>query len=127
MRLARVAAGIALASALALASSDGLHSQEKDKKAPEPEKKAASGQLPRGWDRLDLTDAQRREIARLTAEYAAKEEKLREEIRAVQAELARKRVAVLTDGQKKRLTDILTADPPDPKADPKPKGKDRDK
>jgi uncharacterized protein (DUF1778 family) len=50
-------------------------------------------------------------------------EKLQEEIRAVQAELARKRVAVLTDEQKKKLTDILT-DPPDPQANPKSKGKD---
>jgi Spy/CpxP family protein refolding chaperone len=121
MRLTRVAAGVGLLAALVALSSDGLRSQEKEKKAPEPNRKAAKGQLPLGWGKLDLTDAQKAEVFKLNAEYGAKVEKLREEIRVLQAELARKRVAVLTQEQKNKLIDVVTSDPP--KENPADKGK----
>jgi Spy/CpxP family protein refolding chaperone len=119
MGLARLVAGVGLLTALGVVSSEGLHSQDKDKKAPAP--KAVRG-LPDYWAKLDLTDAQRAEVLKLNTEYGAKVEKLREEIRVLQAELARKRVAVLTDEQKKKLVDLATADPPKANAGEKGKG-----
>jgi hypothetical protein len=137
MRLARVSAGVALVVALAVLSSGNLRSQEKEKKGPEPAKKAAKGQLPRHWEKLDLTDAQRAEVLKLNAEYKAKTDKLQAELRTLWAELARKRVAVLNDEQRKKLVDVVLGDPPKDKpgetgkaASPekeKPKGKDPDK
>jgi hypothetical protein len=137
MRLARVSASVALVAALAVLSSGGLTGQEKDTKGPEPARKAAKGQLPRNWEKLDLTDAQRDEVLKLTAEYKAKRDKLMQEVYRLDAELARKRVAVLNDEQRKRLVDVVLADPPKEKpgetektAPPekeKPKGKDPDK
>src|SRR5439155_17060399 len=112
MRLARLSAGVALLAALALGSSGGLPGQDKkDRKGPEPEKKAVPGPLPKGWEKLDLTDAQRAEILRLNAEYKAKTDPLQEELRRLWTELARKRVGLLTDGQKKKLGEVVTAGP----------------
>jgi hypothetical protein len=54
-------------------------------------------------------------------------EKLREEIRKVDEEYARKRVAVLNDDQRKKLIDIVAGQAPKDKdkADPKAKAKDK--
>jgi hypothetical protein len=128
MRLARISAALVLLATLAVLSSDTLRSQEKDKKA-------AKGQLPAGWSKLDLTDAQKEEILKLNAEYYAKREKLRQEMFKLDAELARKRVQVLTDEQRKKLVDLVVTDSLKDtaaergKADPpeKPKGKVPDK
>jgi Spy/CpxP family protein refolding chaperone len=108
MRLARFIAGVALFSAVALLGSGGVQSQDKDKAKPE---KKAAGPLPKYWDQLDLTDAQRSEVIKLTREQRDKVDKLREEIRKVEEEYAKKRVAVLTDDQRKKLIDILAGEP----------------
>jgi len=68
------------------------------------------GQLPPGWTKLDLSASQREEIYRLNADYKQKVDKLQDEIRNLQADLARKRVAVLTDEQKKKLVDLVSGE-----------------
>jgi hypothetical protein len=134
-----MSAGVALVAALALLSSGGLTGQEKDRKDPGASKKAVKGQLPRDWEKLDLTDAQKDEIIKLNAEHKAKRDKLMQEVYRLDAELARKRVAVLNDDQRKKLVDIVIADPPKEspaekemarppeKEKEKPKGKNPDK
>jgi hypothetical protein len=131
MRLARVSAGVGLLAIVTL-----LAAQEKDKKGPEPAKAVAKG-VPSHWAKLDLTSAQREELAKLYAEYLPKREKLRQEMYKLDAELARKRVAVLNDEQRKKLVDLVPPDPPNenpaekgkagPSEKEKPKGKDPDK
>jgi hypothetical protein len=106
MRLARVSAGVGLLALVTL-----LAAQEKDKKAPEPAKKAAAG-VPAHWNKLDLTEAQREELAKLYADYLPKRQKLLEEMNRLDAELARKRVGVLNDEQRKKLVDLVVTDPP---------------
>jgi hypothetical protein len=101
MRLTRILAGVALVSALALLGSAETWSQDKQRDKAKPEKKAAAG-LPTYWDQLGLTDAQRAEVVKLTREQKDKVDKLREEIRKLDEEYARKRVAVLTDEQRKK-------------------------
>jgi flagellar basal body-associated protein FliL len=121
MRLVRVAAAVPLLGAVALLSSGGLTGQDKDKKGPESAK-AAKGQLPAGWQKLDLTDAQKEEVLKLNAEYKAKTDKLQDEISRLRAEVARKRVAVLNDEQRKKLVDLVATD--SLKEKPAEKGKD---
>jgi hypothetical protein len=126
MRLARIVAGVALLTALALVGSGGVQSQDKEEDKATPDKKAAAG-LPKNWDQLGLTDAQQTEIVKLTREQRDRVEKLREEIRKVDEEYARKRVAVLNDDQRKKLIDIVAGQAPKDKdkADPKAKAKDK--
>lgn len=124
MRLARALAGCALLASLALLSSDGLMSQEKkDTRAKEGKVK---GQLPQGWTKLDLTAAQKEEIYKINAEAKEKVDKLQAEMDKVRADAARKRVAVLTEDQKKKLAELVTGGPTDsPKEKPKTKGGDK--
>ena len=120
MRPARASVGVSLLAA------GNTRYQDKDRKGEGPAKSAAKGQLPRYWDRLGLTAAQREEIRKVTAEEqrtrARLEEEgrklapgqnerrahLREAIRDLHEEAARQRVAVLTDAQRKKLIDLLT-------------------
>jgi Spy/CpxP family protein refolding chaperone len=115
MRLARVSAGLVLLAALVVMSSGGLTGQEMDKKA-------IKGGLPAWWDKLDLTELQRDEILKLNAEYKAKTEKLEQEVSRLRAELARKRVAVLNDEQRKKLVDLVATDTLKEKSAEKEKG-----
>ena len=128
---ARLLAGVTLVAALALLSADGLSGQDKAKNVPEAGKTAARGKLPPGWDRLGLTDAQAAEVIRLTAEYRAKIEPLQEELGRLKSELARKRVALLSDEQKRKLADGATTDPakdrPKEKAGPGERPKEKPK
>jgi Spy/CpxP family protein refolding chaperone len=117
MRLARALAGCALLATLILLSSDGVLSQEKKEKEGK-----LKGQLPQGWAKLDLTAAQKEEIYKLNREYREKTDKLNDEIKKLNEELAKKRVAVLTDEQRKKLIDLVAGDPKD-----KPKEKDGSK
>jgi len=116
MRLARALAGCALLATLVLLSSDGVQSQEKK------EGGKIKGQLPQGWAKLDLTAAQKEEIYRLNREYKDKTDKLNDEIKKLNEELAKKRVGVLTDEQRKKLIDLVAGDPKD-----KPKEKEGSK
>jgi Spy/CpxP family protein refolding chaperone len=111
MRLGRFFTGVALFSAVVLLWTGGVQSQDKDK--PGPDKKVAAGQLPKYWDQLGLTDTQRADIVKLTREQRGKVDKLREEIRKLDEEYAKKRVALLTDDQRKKLIDILSGEPKD--------------
>ncbi len=125
MRLSQVVlAGLALLSALALLGSGGVQSQDKEKPKAGTDRKAA-GQLPMNWDQLGLTDAQRAEVVKLTREQRDKVDRLKEEIRKLDEEYARKRVAVLTDDQRKKLVDVVGGPEPKDKADPKAKAKDK--
>ena len=123
MRLARVLAGCALLATLVLLSSDGVLSQERKEKEGK-----VKGQLPQGWSKLELTAAQKEEIYKLNRDYKEKTDKLNEEIKKLNAELAKKRVAVLTDEQRKKLIDLVAGDPRDkPKEKDKPKPKEPNK
>ena len=127
MRPTRLFAGLTLLATLALLAAGDTHSQDTDKdtgpKDTGPAKPAARGQLPRHFDKLGLTDAQRAEVLKLTADHKEKKDKLLEEIRRLDEEVARKRVAVLTDDQRKKLIDLVAGPDPKAKADPKAKGK----
>ena len=116
-------AGVALFATLALLAAGDTGSQDKDKKDDGPARPAAKAQLPRHFDMLGLTDAQRAEVLGLVADHQEKRAKLQEEIRKLDEEAARKRVAVLTDEQRKKLIDLLAGPDPKAKADPQSKGK----
>jgi Spy/CpxP family protein refolding chaperone len=126
MKRARVFAALALLTTLALLAGPGSSGQEKDKKGDTPTKPVGRDQLPKFWDQLALTDAQRAEVLKLTAEQRQRRDKLMEEVRKLDEEYARKRVAILNDDQRKKLIDLVAGPPPKDKADPKAKGKDRD-
>ena len=122
MRLARVLAGCALLATLGLLSSDSVQSQEKKEKEGK-----VKGQLPAGWSKLDLTAAQKEEIYKINMEYKEKTDKLKDEIRKLDAEHAKKRVGVLTDDQKKKLIEIVSGESKDkPKETPKEKSKTKE-
>jgi hypothetical protein len=115
MRLARALAACALLMTLVLLSSNGLQSQEKkDVKV--------KGQLPQNWSKLNLTAAQKEEVYKLNRDYKEKIDKLNDEIKQLNEELTRKRVAVLTDEQRKKLLDMVAGEP---KAKAKPKDTDK--
>jgi hypothetical protein len=121
MRLARLLAGVALLATLVLLSSDGVLSQDKkDGKT--------KGQLPQGWSKLELSAAQKEEIYKLNREHKDKVDKLKDEIKKLDEELARKRVGVLTDEQRKKLIDMVAGESKEkPKDGSKEKGKDPEK
>jgi trehalose/maltose hydrolase-like predicted phosphorylase len=112
MRLARIVAGCAMVAALLLLSSDGLFSQDK-------KEGKIKGQLPQGWSKLNLTAAQKEEVYKLNAEHKVAVDKLKEEIAKLDAELVKKRLAVLTEEQRKKLRESVGGEP-----DPKDKAKD---
>src|SRR3954463_14517491 len=103
MRSARVSAALALVAAVALLAGGGTWGQDKKKSDDAPPRPAVKGPIPKGWETLGLTDAQWAEVARLTAERRQKVDKLREEIRKVEEEYAKKGIAVLNDDQRKKL------------------------
>jgi Spy/CpxP family protein refolding chaperone len=112
MRTVRVLAGVALLSTLIVVSSEGVQSQEKK------EGGKVKGQLPAGWGKLDLTAAQKEEIYKINAEYKERTDKLRDEIKKLDAEHAKKRLAVLTDEQKKKLVETLAGEPKEKSKEP---------
>lgn len=116
MKIARVVAGCAMVAALALLSSDGVLSQEKKDKDGK-----IKGQLPSGWAKLNLTAAQREEVYKLQAEHKQSVDKLKQEIAKLDAELVKKRLAVLNDDQRKKLRELVGGEAPDPKEKPKDK------
>jgi Spy/CpxP family protein refolding chaperone len=123
MRFVRALAGCAsLATLMLLSSSAGLQSQDKKEAAPK-----GTRQLPSNWAKLDLTPAQKEDIYKLQAEYRSKTDKLREEIRALDAELAKKRSALLTADQKKKLAELVGADLGESKEKAKEKTKEKGK
>ena len=125
MRSARVFAVLFLLTTLVLLAGEGSRGQDKDKKADDPLKPSPKAQLPKYFDKLGLTDPQRDEIVKLTKDYQERKAKLQEEIRKLDQELARKRVTVLNDEQRKKLIDLVAGPEPKAKADPKAKGNDK--
>ena len=119
MRIARALAGCTLLATLVLLSSDGVLSQDKKDKAPAKIK----GQLPQGWGDLGLSAAQKESVYKLNAEYKEKVDKLEDEIKKVRAELAKKRLALLTDEQRKKWRDTIGGEDPGDKAKDKSKDK----
>jgi hypothetical protein len=117
MRLARILAGGALLATLVVLSSGGVLSQEK-------KEGRLKGQLPQGWSKLDLTAAQKESIYKINREHKEKVDKLKDEIKKLDEEYTKKRVAVLTDEQRKKWLDMLAGDSKDkPKDGSKEKGK----
>jgi Spy/CpxP family protein refolding chaperone len=100
MRSARLLAAVVLLAAFAVV---GLP-------ADEPKARPPADKLPKHWDQLGLTDAQKADLKKITADHRQRREKLEEELRKVDEEAARKRVAVLTDEQKKKLIDLVADD-----------------
>lgn len=121
MRLARILAGGALLATLVIVSSDDVLSQDK-------KEGKTKGQLPQGWSKLDLTAAQKEEVYKLNREHKDKVDKLKEEIKKLDEEYAKKRVAVLTDEQRKKLIEIVAGESKDkPKDGSREKSKEPDK
>jgi Spy/CpxP family protein refolding chaperone len=118
MRLARALAACMLIGTLVLLSSDGGVSGQ-DKKEGK-----TKGQLPAGWSKLELTAAQKEEIYKLSKEHKEKVDKLKDEIKKLDEDFAKKRVAVLTDEQRKKLVELVAGESKDK---PKDKSKDSDK
>src|SRR5262245_3057106 len=108
MRVARILAACTMLAALLLLSSNGAVSQDKKDKSPGK----ITGQLPPGWKDLGLTAAQREEVYKINAEYKSKVDALEEEIKKVKAEQVKKRLAVLTDEQRKKLRDTVGGEDP---------------
>jgi Spy/CpxP family protein refolding chaperone len=127
MRPARALAVVALLATLVMLAASDSRSQDKDKGVKDggSAKPAAKGQLPKFWDKLGLTDAQWAEILKLNADHKEKKDKLLEEIRRLDEDVARKRVALLTDEQRKKLIDLVSGVDPKGKDDPKAKAKDK--
>lgn len=117
MRLYRVLAGCAILGTVLVLSTSGSISQGQDKKDPPKTK----GQLPQNWSKLDLSATQKEEIYKIQGEYKQKTDKLVEEIRKLNAEMAQKRAAVLTDDQKKKLAEIVGVEPKKDKPKENPK------
>lgn len=105
MRLARIVAGCAMVAALVLLSSDGTFSQEKGKEGK------VKGQLPSGWSKLNLTAAQKEEVYKVQADHKAAVDKLKDEIAKLDAELVKKRLAILTEEQRKKLRESVGGEP----------------
>jgi hypothetical protein len=116
MRLARIVAGCAMVAALLLLSSDGLFSQEKKDKEGK-----VKGQLPSGWSKLNLSAAQKEDVYKVQAEHKEAVDKLKAEIAKLDAELVKKRLAVLNEDQRKKLRELVGGEEPS-----KEKSKDKD-
>jgi hypothetical protein len=109
MRLIRTLTVCALVATLALLSLHGVTGQ--DTKPKEPKTK---GQLPQGWSKLGLTEDQKEQVYKLNAEHKEAVDKLKEEIAKLDAQLVKKRLAVLNDEQRKKLREMVGGEP-DPK------------
>jgi hypothetical protein len=108
MRLSPLAAGCLTAAALCFGVS--------------AEDKKPSERLPPGWNGIEITDAQKAEVLKIDGEYREKIEPLEQQIYKLKAEQVKKRMAVLTDEQRKKLRDQAGEPTPDKK--PGEKGKD---
>jgi Spy/CpxP family protein refolding chaperone len=104
MKIARALAACALLATLLFLSSDGVQSQDK-------KEAKTKGQLPQHFSKLDLTATQRDEVYKLNREYKEKIDKLEDEVKKLREELTRKRLAVLTDEQRKKYLELLGAEP----------------
>ncbi len=104
MRVARILAACAMFAVLALSPVSGLHSQDKKSKS--------RGQLPSGWSKLNLTASQREQVYQLQADHKDAVAKLKAEIAKLDAELVKKRLAVLTEAQRKKLRESVGGEEP---------------
>lgn len=70
------------------------------------------------------TDCGSFEVVRQSGEQCDKVDKLCQEIRKLSEECAKKRVAVLTDDQRRKLINLVAGEAPTDKADPRAGDKD---
>lgn len=115
MRYARMLAAVAVLASVVLMSSDGVLSQDKEKKA--------KGQVPQGWGKLMLTAAQKEKIYEIQTKYKEDVKKLKDQIAALEAKERTELIGVLTEEQKKILREGL--DPKEKSKDPKDKAKEK--
>jgi Spy/CpxP family protein refolding chaperone len=119
MRFARAFSVCMFLLGLGLLSADSLQGQDKK------DKEKSKGQLPANWGKLGLTDEQKVNIYKVQGEYKDKIDKLREEVKKLQAEERKKMAAFLTDDQKKKLAELSGIE--DSKEKTKEKGKEKTK
>jgi len=73
----------------------------------QPAKQPPKDILPPGWKDLELTDAQKAEVFKINREAREAIDKLEDEIKKLKAEQVKKRIAVLTDKQRKLLRESV--------------------
>jgi len=96
-----------LLAAPVVAAAQDTKTQKKD----EPPAPAARGQMPQHFRKLGLSDSQLAQVRKVRGEYRTRVEKLREEIRQLQAEERKKLADVLTPDQRKRLAELRAGEP----------------
>jgi Spy/CpxP family protein refolding chaperone len=65
------------------------------------------GALPANWSKLGLSDEQKQQIHSIQAEYSAKIDDLRQQMRKLEKEERAEMAKVLTDAQRARLREIM--------------------
>ena len=102
----------------ALLASGGLFGEQQ----PQPSK--GRGKLPLYWNRLGLSDEQKKKAVAVQAEYNEKIDALKRDIKKLEDEQSRELRKILTDTQREELRKIAASktlsDPPS-KDEPKPK------
>jgi hypothetical protein len=109
--MSRLCAFVLFATMLVL--SGGLVGQEPKKEATQPGKKddppaKAKGMLPANWKKIGLSESQVQEIYKIQNKYGDEIDKLEAKIKELRAAMAKDRLAVLSQDQKKKLDEILT-------------------
>jgi hypothetical protein len=104
MGLVRALALCSLLAALLVLSSEGVQSQEK-------KEGKSKGQLPQHWSKLELTAVQKDEVYKLNRDHKEKADKLKEELKKLDEDFNKKRLAVLTDDQRRKLIEMLAGEP----------------
>lgn len=102
MRLARFLAVLTVLATVVLLSSDGFLLSQDKKDAPK-----VKGQIPQGWGRLNLSAAQKESIYKIQSKYKDEVKKLKDQIAELDAKERKELIGVLTDEQKKLLTEGL--------------------
>lgn len=121
MRYARLLAVGTVLAALVFLSSDGVQSQDKEKKDPPKVK----GQVPQGWSKIGLSAAQKESIYKIQAKYKDDIKKLKDQIADLESKERKELIGVLSDEQKKMLAEGLETSKDKEKPKEKPKEKDK--
>jgi predicted outer membrane protein len=97
-------AWLTLLAAVPLAGAAAQDKTTQKKEAPPPP--AARGQLPAHYKKLGLSADQTEKVRTIRAEYRARADRLREQLRQLAAEEKGKLEGVLTEEQRKRLREL---------------------